>query len=171
VILALSSDSAGVFATAVVRDYAPETRLIARVNRAPNVARLYQAGADFALSMGQVIGQILARHLLGEDAVSVEQHLKFARVAPGTLSGSHPWRAGVRERTNAAVVAVERGGEVFVEFEEGFRVQDDDVVFVCGTVPSLDRYVREFRAAPAGGGRQDRATGDEQGSEPVGDPP
>jgi Trk K+ transport system NAD-binding subunit len=171
VILALSGDSAGVFATAVVRDYAPETRLIARVNRATNVARLYQAGADFARSMGRVIEQILARHLLGEDAVSVEQHLKFARVAPDTLSGSHPWHAGVRERTNAAAVAVERGGEVFVEFEEGFRVQDDDVVFVCGTLPSLDLDVREFRAAPADGGRQTLAAGDDQGFGPFRDPP
>jgi Trk K+ transport system NAD-binding subunit len=49
VVLALSNDSEGVFATAVVRDYAPEVPLIVRVNRAPNVARLYQSGADFAL--------------------------------------------------------------------------------------------------------------------------
>ncbi len=38
VVLALSNDSEGVFATAVVRDYAPEVPLIVRVNRAPNVS-------------------------------------------------------------------------------------------------------------------------------------
>jgi voltage-gated potassium channel Kch len=94
VVLALSNDSAGVFATAVVRDYAPEVRLIARVNLAPNVARLYQAGADFALSVGQVAGQILAHHLLGEDAVSVEQRLKLARVAPGSPGRGAPVAGG-----------------------------------------------------------------------------
>lgn len=149
VILALSNDSAGVFATAVMRDFAPEVRLIARVNLAPNVARLYQAGADFALSVGQVAGQILAHHLLGEDAVTVEQRLKLARVAPGTLVGGHPWQAGIRENTATAVVAVERGAEVFVEFDQSFQVRADDVLFVCGTTASLDKYMREYRAKPA----------------------
>jgi len=149
VVLALSNDSAGVFATAVVRDYAPKVRLIARVNRAPNVARLYQAGADFALSVGQVAGQILAYHLLGEDAVSVEQRLKCVRVPAGALVGAHPWKAGVRERSGAAVVAVESGGEVFVEFADDFRVGPDDILFVCGTLESLDQYMREFRATPS----------------------
>ncbi len=52
VVLALSNDSEGVFATAVVRDYAPEVPLIVRVNRVPNIARLYQAGADFVPRYG-----------------------------------------------------------------------------------------------------------------------
>lgn len=149
VVLALSNDSAGVFATAVVRDYAPDLPLIARVNRAPNVARLYEAGADFALSVGQVAGQILAHYLLGEDAVLVEQRLKFARAAAGTMVGAHPWRAGIREKTGAAIAAVERGAEVFVEFDDAFRIADGDVLFVCGTIGSLDKYMREFHAAPA----------------------
>ena len=149
VVLALSNDSAGVFATAVVRDYAPDVPLIARVNRAPNVARLYQAGADFALSVGQVAGQILAHHLLGEDAITVEQRLKFARLAAGSLVGAHPWHIGVDDRTGAAIVAVERGQNVFVEFAPDFRVCKDDLIFVCGTRGSLDKYMREFGAAPA----------------------
>ena len=148
VVLALSNDSAGVFATAVVRDYAQDVRLIARVNRAPNVARLYQAGADFALSVGQVAGQILAYHLLGEHAVSVEPRIKFARLPAGTLAGAHPWRAAVRERTRAAVVALERGDDVLVQFDEDLRVRPDDIVYVCGTLGSLDQYMREFRAFP-----------------------
>lgn len=148
VVLALSNDSEGVFATAVVRDYAPEVPLIVRVNRAPNVARLYQAGADFALSVGQVAGEILAYHLLGEQAVAVEQRLKFVRVAPGALVGLHPWRAQVRERTGAAVVAVERDQNVFVKFDDDFQVRLNDTLFVCGTLGGLDQYAREFQAAP-----------------------
>ncbi|MBK7543656.1 MAG: NAD-binding protein [Candidatus Competibacteraceae bacterium] len=148
VVLALSNDSEGVFATAVVRDYAPEVPLIVRVNRAPNVPRLYQAGADFALSVGQVAGEILAYHLLGEQAVAVEQRLKFMRLGAGLLAGLHPWRAQVRERTGAAVIAVERGQDVFVKFDDEFRVRADDVLFVCGTLGGLDKYAREFKATP-----------------------
>ncbi|HRX62567.1 MAG TPA: NAD-binding protein [Candidatus Competibacter sp.] len=153
VVLALSNDSEGVFATAVVRDYAPEVPLIVRVNRAPNVARLYQSGADFALSVGQVAGQILAYHLLGDRAVAVEQRLKFVRMTAGTLAGQHPWRALVRERTGAAVVAVERERDVFIKFDDGFEVRPDDTLFVCGTTGSLDQYLREFQAAPVAGQR------------------
>ena len=151
VVLALSNDSEGVFATAVVRDYAPEVPLIVRVNRAPNVARLYQSGADFALSVGQVAGQILAYHLLGDRAVAVEQRLKFVRVTAGALAGVHPWRAQVRERTGAAVIAVERDREVFVKFDDAFEISPDDTLFVCGTTGGLDQFLREFQATPAAG--------------------
>lgn len=93
-------------------------------------------------------GEILAYHLLGEQAVAVEQRLKFVRLAAGALAGLHPWRARVRERTGAAVVAVERGQEVFVEFNNAFQVRPDDVLFVCGTLASLDQFTREFQATP-----------------------
>ena len=149
VVLALSNDSAGVFATAVIRDYAPRIRLVARVNRAPNVARLYQAGADFALSMGQVAGQLLAYHLLGQSALSVEQRLSCIRVTPGRLVGTHPWKAGVRERSGAAVVAVERAGKVLIELAADFRLRADDIVVICGSGASLDQFMLAFQAAPS----------------------
>jgi Trk K+ transport system NAD-binding subunit len=47
------------------------------------------------------------------------------------------------------VVAVERGSEVIVKFEDGFVVQPDDAVFICGSIKSLERYQREFRASTA----------------------
>lgn len=90
VILALADDSEAVFATAVVREYVPEVPLIVRVNPTPNTARIYRAGADFAISQGQVAGQILAYHLLDEQVIPVESRIKFTRLAPGTLIGSPP---------------------------------------------------------------------------------
>jgi K+/H+ antiporter YhaU regulatory subunit KhtT len=99
--------------------------------------------------VGQVAGQILACHLLGDHAVAVEQRLKFVRVTAGALVGQHPWRAQVRERTGAAVVAVERDRNVFVKFEDAFEVCLNDTLFLCGTTGSLDQYLREFQAKPA----------------------
>lgn len=148
VVLALSDDSAGVFATAVVRDYAPQARLIARVNRANNVPRLYQAGADFALSVGQVAGQLLAHHLFGESALLVDQRLQCLRMSPGTLVGAHPWRAGVRELSGASLVGLQRDGKAVVEFPPEFRIAPGDLVLVCGTAASIDAFAREFRATP-----------------------
>ncbi|MFY9329226.1 MAG: NAD-binding protein [Georgfuchsia sp.] len=149
VVMALSNDSAGIFATAVLRDYAPEVPLIARVNRAPNVGRLYEAGADFALSVGQVAGQILAYHLLEESSAVLEQNLKFARMTTGTLVGAHPWRAGTGKKTGGAIIAIERGMNVFTEFDEAFRIVAGDALFICGTAGSLEKYAKSYGASVA----------------------
>lgn len=149
VILALNDDSESVFATAAVRDYAPEVPLIVRVLRSPNTARLYRSGADFAISVGQVAGQILAYHLLDEHVINVENRIKVSRLSAGSLAGSHPWRSASLDRTGAKVVAVERGSEVIIEFDEDFAVRPDDTLFVCGSVNSLERYQREFQATGA----------------------
>jgi Trk K+ transport system NAD-binding subunit len=147
VILALSDDGESVFATAAVRDYAPEVPLIVRVLRSHNTKRLYRTGADFAISVGQVAGQILAHHLLAEQAVGVENGIKFSRVNAGAMAGASPWHNEALDRTGAKVVAVERGNEVIVEFEDGFVVQPEDAVFICGSIKSLERYQSEFRAS------------------------
>jgi len=146
VVLALSDDSESVFASAVVRDYAPQIPLIVRVLRTRNTPKLYRAGADFAISVGQVAGQILAYQLLGEQVVQVENRIKFIRVSAGALAGKHPWRNEVLERTGAKVIAVEREREVLVEFEPDFELRTNDVLFVCGSVKSLERYQVSFEA-------------------------
>ena len=149
VILALSDDGESVFATAAVRDYAPGVPLIVRVLRSSNITRLYRAGADFAISVGQVAGQILGYHLLDQQAIGVENRIRFGRVTAGSIAGTHPWHNEALDRTGAKVVGVERGGSVVVEFDAGFRVRADDVLCVCGSTRSLARSQREFQTAAA----------------------
>ena len=146
IILSLSDDSEALFATAVVREFAPEVPLIVRVCRTQNTGRLYRAGADFAISVGQVAGQILAYHLLDEQTVPVETRIKFSRFTAGLLSGAHPWHSEVLERTGTKIVAVERGPDVLIELPDDFLLQSSDVVFACGTLDSLEAYQREFQA-------------------------
>ena len=149
VILALSDDSESLFATAVVRDYAPGVPLIVRVLRTRNTDRIYRAGADFAISVGQVAGQILAFHLLEEQAINVENRIKFVRVNAGTMAGSHPWHSEILERTGAKVVAIERDNEVLIAFDSAFMVRQTDVLFICGSLTALDRYQHAFHAKTA----------------------
>jgi Trk K+ transport system NAD-binding subunit len=146
-VLALSDDSESVFATAVVRAYAPQVPLIVRVQRTRNTARLYRAGADFAISVGQVAGQILAFQLLGEQMVQVENRIKFIRQPAGALVGKHPWRSEDLDGTGAKVVAVERAGDIIVEFDVDFAVQADDILFVCGSFNSLERYQKAYKTS------------------------
>ena len=144
VVLALSEDSESVFATAFVRDYAPQVPLIVRVQRTRNTPRIYRSGADFAISVGQVAGQILAAQLLGEQAIQVESRIKFIRVNAGQLAGRHPWRCDELDSTGAKVIAVERQHAVIVEFQDDFSLQADDMLLVCGSLNSLDRCQRVF---------------------------
>ena len=147
VVLALSSDGESVFATAAVREHAPEVPLIVRALHTHNIARIYRTGADFAISVGQVAGQILAHHLLAEQSAGVETTIRFGRMGAGNLVGQHPWRNEAVDSTGAKVVAVERGSDVIVDFDAAFALRPDDIVFVCGTDTSLAQYQREFGAA------------------------
>jgi K+/H+ antiporter YhaU regulatory subunit KhtT len=76
------------------------------------------------------------------------------RMTPGTLVGSHPWGAGVRERSGASLVGLERDEKAVVEFPPDFRIEPGDLIFVCGTATSLDAFAREFRAAPWDGSHE-----------------
>ncbi|MGE0353561.1 MAG: TrkA family potassium uptake protein [Gemmatimonadales bacterium] len=144
VILTFDRDSATLFAAAVVRDLAPEAVIIAGASRVENVARIHRAGADFALSVGQVAGQFLAYHLLGQESVSLEAGIKLMATAPGSLAGQPLVTGRIRERTGCSVVAVERGEEVIVEFPEGFALQEGDAVYLSGTNETLAEYFRHF---------------------------
>lgn len=132
VVLALDSDSATLFATVILKDMAPDVPVIARVNLSENLERIHRAGADFALSISQVSGQILARRLLGEEAIAVDPALKVVRAPAAGLAGTTPRAVGLRERTGCSVVAVERGDELLVEVGPDFEFEEGDVVYVCG---------------------------------------
>ena len=73
-ILALDSDDSTLFATVIARDLAPDVPIIARVNHSRNLANIHRAGADYALSIADVSGQMLSARLLGGKARAREEH-------------------------------------------------------------------------------------------------
>jgi Trk K+ transport system NAD-binding subunit len=145
VILALDADSATLFATVILKDLAPGVPVIARVNEAENVERIHRAGADYALSISQVSGQMLAKKLLGQESVAVDPQLKILKIVPDGLAGRHPSTLAIRERTGCSVVAVERGDDVLVEFPADFRFKSDDAVYICGSGNAVRRFREVFR--------------------------
>lgn len=135
VVLAVSDDSTGLFAATVVRELLPDVPLVARVNQPESVDRLYRVGADFAISASQVSGQLLAQHLLGEEYISLERNLKLSKVDAAGLAGRHPLTDHAK---GYQVVAVERDGEVVMEFPEDFRIQENDAVYLAGDPQAID---------------------------------
>ncbi|MCP3915551.1 MAG: hypothetical protein GY711_08355, partial [bacterium] len=146
VILTLNSDTAVHLAATVVRDFAPHATIIAGVKRVENVERIQRAGADFALSISQVCGQLLAHHVLGE-TVSLLPRIRLVKTRPGSLVGEHPLRSRIRERTRCSVVAVERGGELMMDSSPDLRLREDDAMYICGTINAVNRYYDEFPAS------------------------
>ena len=144
VILALDSDSATLFATVIVKDQAPDVTVIARVNQAENVERIHHAGADFALSISQVSGQILAHRLLRQEAIAVDPQLRVLRTTAARLAGRRPIRLDVRQKTGCSIVAVERGDDLIVEFDPEFRFAKDDLVYACGTNAATLKFSSEY---------------------------
>ncbi len=144
VILALDTDSATLFATVILKDLAPEVPVIARVNQAENVERIHRAGADFALSISQVSGQMLAKKLLGQESVAIDPQLKILKIAPAGLAGHNPADLAVREKTGCSVVAVERGDEVIMDLGSEFRFRPEDAVYLCGSNNALRRFREVF---------------------------
>jgi Trk K+ transport system NAD-binding subunit len=149
VILALDTDSATLFATVILKDLVPEVPVIARVNQAENVERIHRAGADFALSISQISGQMLAKKLLGEEAFAVDPQLKVLKIGAQGLDGEHPGQLRIRERTGCSVVAVERGEEVLVELGPDFRFSPADTIYVCGSSRAVRRFQEVYRPVGA----------------------
>ena len=150
VILTLKSDSVTTFATTVVRDCAAGVPIIATVERVEEVERIHRAGADFALSVSQVAGELLAHHVLGE-SVSQQSRIKLLKLRPGTLVGRNPMQERIRERTGCLVVAVERNGELVMEIPKSLTLTEEDGLFICGTTNGFDRYFDEFPTPDDGG--------------------
>ena len=143
VILALGSDSVALLASAVIRDFAPDVPIIACADLVENVGRIQQAGADFALSVSQVAGQILAHHILGE-TISHQPRIKLVKLGPGEFVGHNPLEARIRERTGCSILAIERDGEVLMDIPPSLILAEDDALYVCGTASAFNRYYEEF---------------------------
>jgi len=146
VLLALDRDSSTLFAALVVRELAPQVPIIARVNEAANVERIHLAGADFALSISQVAGQIVGHRILDEESISVEPGLRVRALDTASLAGRTLGDLALRERTGCSAVALERGEELRVELDESLRIEAGDRLFVCGATESIRRAVAAYEA-------------------------
>jgi len=144
VILALSADSTTLFTTVIIKDLAPDLPVIARVNRAENVERIYAAGADFALSISQVSGQLLAWRLLGKESIAVDPELRVIKVSTRGLEEFHPKQTELRDKTGCTIVAVERGDDLLVDFAADFKFVEYDAVYICGSAEAAQKFYELF---------------------------
>jgi Trk K+ transport system NAD-binding subunit len=124
-VLALDSDDSTLFATVIARDLAPDVPIIARVNHSRNLDSIHRAGADYALSIADVSGQMLSARLLRKQARVREEHRRVLRLDP--CAGRTPRELASEGR---AVLAAERSGQR-LQLQPDLRFEDGDSVWVC----------------------------------------
>jgi Trk K+ transport system NAD-binding subunit len=143
VILTCEDDNTSVLASTVIRNYAPDVPIIACTQLEESVGRSQQAGVDFAVSVSEVSGQLLAHHILG-DMVSQQTHVKLVRLAVGNLAGSHPSQTKIHDRTGCTIIGIVRKDTVIIDFPESFKIEESDDIYICGLTGSFDSLYREI---------------------------
>lgn len=140
-ILALDSDDSTLFATVIARDSAPDTTVLARVNHGRNLDNIHRAGADYALSISDVSGEMLSSRILGFPTRGRDEHRRVARVetAAGGMTVDD-----LRSRDGAcSLLAVERAGAFLPGIGE-VRLQSGDALWVCGTTDAIRSFSSEI---------------------------
>ena len=146
VVLALPDDTTTEFATLVIRDLAPDTQILARVEEQANISKTYRAGGDYVLSLARVTGRMSASQLLpGREVVSLEQHVETIRQQVPLLDGLTIGEANVRDRTGCTVVAIEREEDIVTDIGPDTTIRSDDVLVVVGTDEAINDFEQEFR--------------------------
>jgi Trk K+ transport system NAD-binding subunit len=143
VVLALDSDDATLFATVIARDAAVDVPVIARVNHSRNIDDMYRAGADFALSISDISGEMLSARLLGRVARSRDEHRRVVRVKVRSASDRTLREMASRQR-GCSVLAIERAGALLPVTADS-RVQVDDHLYICGSAEVVNEVADKIR--------------------------
>jgi Trk K+ transport system NAD-binding subunit len=138
IVLALDSDDATLFAAVIARDSVPDVAIIARVNHARNLANIHRAGADFALSISGISGEMLSSRLLGRTARAREEHRRVQQIPAIRWTGKKIGDVPLREN-GCSVVALQRNGNVITKIARDLVLETKDMLWVCGTVDALHR--------------------------------
>ncbi|WP_144797509.1 potassium channel family protein [Halorubrum depositum] len=145
VVLALPDDTTTEFTTLVVRDLAPNTQVLARVEDAASVRKMHRAGADYVLSLATVTGRLSASTVIEDrDVLSLDQQIEVVRRRVPRLAGRTLGRANVRETTGCTVIAIERDEETLTDLGPDTRIGADDELVVVGTDEGIRSFERRF---------------------------
>lgn len=148
VVLALPDDTLTEFATLVVRDLAPETEILARVEEKANASKTYRAGADYVLSLATVTGRLTASHLLEDrDVLSVVQQVEVVREQVPYLVGRSLAGANIRDETGCTVLAIERGDTVVTDIGPETTIEAGDELVLVGTDEGIRKFEQTFRGS------------------------
>ncbi len=141
VVLSIDEDTTTIYATLILNQLAPDTEIIARADGEDSVQKLYNAGADFVLSLSNLTGESLASLLIEEsDILTPDANFEFIRASVPAFAGQSLGELDLRNQTGCTIVAVEHDGEVLTDIGASFTIEADDVLIVAGSEESRNRF-------------------------------
>jgi len=140
-VFALDSDDSTLFAAMIARDASPDTLVIARVNHAKNVENIYRAGADYALSISDISGEIVSAKLLRQHARTRDEHRSVMRAPARALAGRALRDSGIRAH-GCSLLAIKRGAAWITRLAPDTMIDAGDELFFCGAADSARELTR-----------------------------
>lgn len=143
-IVTSDDDRESMLATLVAKDLNPDIEVIVGANETETTGNIYRAGADYVLSFSKVAGRMLALDLFDDQAMALDEEVTLTGTTAPELVGQSPDDTGIRERTGAMLVGIERDEDVITELNEGVTIAEDDTLIVAGTTESIDAFEAEY---------------------------
>lgn len=141
VILAVEKDATAIYSAILIRHHAPDVEIIARANDPDNVWKLYNAGADYVLSVPAVTDGVLASALIEErELLTPHNEFVFVREAAPALTGQRLDEAQIREETGCTLVGVERDDELITNPGPEFTIESEDILVAAGRETAVERF-------------------------------
>ncbi len=140
-VLAIDTDATAIYAALLLKHHHPDVEVIARANDPENVWKLYNAGADYVLSLPDVTGEVIASALIDDTAIfTTTDEFDFVRTEAPALDGQSVVEADIRNQTGCTIVGVERDEQFITEFGTEFVFQASDCLVAAGSDESLEQF-------------------------------
>ncbi|EMA40498.1 potassium channel family protein [Halococcus hamelinensis] len=140
-VVAVDDDETALLATAVGRSMAEEIDILVRVTNAEDVAKGFDAGADYVLSERRTIARLLAAEAHREPVVHPIGQIRFARVESDEFVGQDLGEIQRNANQEWVGVGLERDGEFLTD--DTIEIADSDTLVVAGTDERLRRLPDE----------------------------
>ncbi len=143
IILAVDNDATAIYSSIIIKQVEPDIEVIARANDEENVWKLYNAGADYVLSLPSVTGEILAATLIDKQTIlTPHDEFEFTCTEAPAVVGQTLVEADLRNKTGCTVVGVERNNKLLTNLEPSFTIESDDILIAAGAPSAIDEFRR-----------------------------
>ncbi len=140
-IITLNTDLENIYTTLISRKMNPQLKILSRANYESSIDKLYQAGADYVLSLSVVGGQMLAKIIVGEEEITLAEGFKVIRCPVSrSLEGKSIAQTKIRPRTGCTIVGIEHGERFIPNPDPSTILPDGTTLTLIGTLDQIQRF-------------------------------
>ena len=145
VVLTTNDDAANIFLAVYCRRLNPHTHIVSRVTHERNVDAVHRAGADFALSYGNLAVTSLLSLVHGRELVLVGEGVDvFVEPVPARLAGRTLGESGIGSRTGLNVIAVQKPDGPALNPTPATELAPDHELVLLGTAEQHGAFRKAF---------------------------